>query len=124
MSTRTIGTAVAAAGMLVFMGVFAFGETLLQPTVPAMSNDLAADHTRGRYNATNAAAFQGGAIAGPVVAGLLIAHGLDEVYVGLMVLGCLGICAMARALERRIPATVNGVVAEPPLPATTPERTP
>src|SRR3954468_24878274 len=31
--------------------VFAFGETLLQPTVPALVNDLAPDHLRGRYNA-------------------------------------------------------------------------
>ena len=38
------GTAVAAAGMLAFMGVFAFGETLMQPTIPAINNDLAADH--------------------------------------------------------------------------------
>ncbi len=108
------GTAVAAAGMLAFMAVFAFGETLMQPTIPAISNDLAADHTRGRYNALNAAAFQGGAVAGPVVAGLLLDHGLAQVYVGLMVVGCLAICAMAGALERRIPMTVNGVtVGEP-----------
>ena len=31
--------------------VFAFGETLLQPTIPALVNDLAPDHLRGRYNA-------------------------------------------------------------------------
>ena len=57
------------------MAVFAFGETLMQPTIPAVSNDLAADHTRGRYNALNAAAFQGGAILGPVAAGFLLEHG-------------------------------------------------
>ena len=58
--------------------VFAFGETLMQPTIPAVSNDLAADHTRGRYNAINAAAFQGGAILGPIAAGLLLDHGLAD----------------------------------------------
>ena len=56
-------SALAAVGMLAFMGVFAFGETLMQPTVPAIANDLASDHTRGRYNAISAGAFQGGAIA-------------------------------------------------------------
>jgi MFS family permease len=111
------GTMVAAAGMLVFMGVFAFGETLMQPTIPAISNDLAADHTRGRYNAISAAAFQGGAIAGPVVAGLLLDHDLAAVYVGVMIVGCLGICAMARALERRIPPEANGVRADEPVAA-------
>src|SRR5690606_19610048 len=65
-------TVVATAGLLAFMAVFAFGETLLQPTVPAVVNALATDHLRGRYNAVNAAAFNGGAIAAPVVAGLLL----------------------------------------------------
>ena len=60
------------------MAVFAFGETLMQPTIPAISNDLAADHTRGRYNAINAAAFQGGAILGPIAAGFLLEHGLAQ----------------------------------------------
>jgi MFS family permease len=117
------GSAVAAAAMLVFMGVFAFGETLMQPTIPAINNDLAADHTRGRYNAISAAAFQGGAIAGPVMAGLLLDLDLAEVYVGLMVLGCLGVCVMARSLERKIPATANGVAADEDLAAMTPDPT-
>jgi MFS family permease len=117
------GSVVAAAAMLVFMGVFAFGETLMQPTIPAINNDLAADHTRGRYNAISAAAFQGGAIAGPVVAGLLLDLDLAEFYVGLMVLGCLGVCAMARSLERKIPATANGVAADEAAAAMTPDPT-
>ena len=61
----------AAIGVLAYMGVFAFGETLLQPTVPAVYNDLASDHNRGRYNAINSAAFQGGAITGPIAAELM-----------------------------------------------------
>lgn len=103
------GTALAVAGVLGFTAVFALGETMLQPTVPAITNDLATDRTRGRSNAINAAAFQGGAIAGPVAAGLLLDHGLREVYVGVMVVGCLGIGLMALALERRITPAENGV---------------
>jgi MFS family permease len=99
----------AAIGVLAFMGVFAFGETLLQPTVPAIYNDLASDRNRGRYNAINSAAFQGGAIAGPIAAGLLLDQGLDAVYIAVMVVGCLGIGVLATALERRIPASANGV---------------
>ena len=100
---------VAAIGVLTFMGVFAFGETLLQPTVPAVYNDLASDHNRGRYNAINAAAFQGGAITGPIAAGLLLDRGLDQWYIAIMVVGCLGIGALALVLERRVPASANGV---------------
>ena len=103
------GSALAALGLIGFMGVFAFGETLLQPTVPAMSNDLAADHTRGRYNAINSAAFQCGAISGPVVAGFLLQHGHAATYVTVMVVGCAAVGVMAVALERRIPAAANGI---------------
>lgn len=102
------GGVAAVAGVLGFMAVFALGETLLQPTVPAMSNDLATDHTRGRYNAISAGAFQGGAIAGPVVAGFLLQHDLAAVYVGLMVLGCAAIAVMALVLERHVPDSANG----------------
>ena len=112
--------------MLVFMAVFAFGETLMQPTIPAISNDLAADHTRGRYNAINAAAFQGGAIAGPIVAGPAARpRPRRRSTSALMVLGCLVICVMAMALERRIPAAANGVEEIAPAvgpPADTPSR--
>ncbi len=104
------GTLTAAIGVLAFMGVFAFGETLLQPTVPAVYNDLASDSTRGRYNAINAAAFQGGAITGPIAAGLLLGNGLDAWYIALMVAGCVGIGVLALALERHLPSSANGVV--------------
>jgi MFS family permease len=103
------GGTVAILGVLLFMAVFAFGETLLQPTVPAICNDLAPDHLRGRYNAINAGAFQAGTIAGPAVAGVLLQHHLEGVYIGLLVAGCAAIVGLALVLERRITPEVNGV---------------
>ncbi|MWC00064.1 MFS transporter [Agromyces seonyuensis] len=105
------GSLAAAIGVLAFTGVFAFGETLMQPTIPAIVNDLADDRNRGRANAVNAGAFQGGAIAGPIVAGLLLDHGLEGAYIGLMAIGCLAVGVLALALERRLPAAANGVPA-------------
>lgn len=105
------GTVAAIAGVLVFHALFAFGETMLQPSVPAITNDLAPDHLRGRYNAVNAAAFQGGTIAGPVVAGVLLQHGLDTAFVATLVVGCVLIGWLALALERRISPEVNGLPA-------------
>ena len=101
----------AAIGVLLFMGVFAFGETMLQPTVPAICNDLASDRSRGRYNAINAAAFQGGAIAGPIAAGLLLGEGRQVWFIVAMVAGSVLICVLAIALERRLPAAANGLAA-------------
>lgn len=90
--------------------VFGLGETLLQPTVPALVNDLAPDHLRGRYNAVSSGAFQLAAVAGPAVSGLLIGQGLGSGYVALLVLGSLAIGAYAvLVVEPRLPAGVNGV---------------
>ncbi len=102
-------TIAAVAGVLMFHAVFAFGETMLQPTVPAMTNDLAPDHLRGRYNAINSAAFQGGTILGPAAAGILLQHGLDTAYIAMLVAGCAAIAWMSLVLERRVPPAVNGL---------------
>jgi MFS family permease len=103
------GSAAATVGVLAFHATFAFGETMLQPTVPAMTNDLAPDHLRGRYNAINAAAFQGGTIVGPVVAGVLLQHHLGGAFIAVLVVGSAAIALMALALERRVSPEANGV---------------
>ncbi len=107
------GSVAASAAVLVFMGLFALGETMLQPTVPAITNDLAPDHLRGRYNAISAGAFQGGTILGPVVAGVLLQHRLEQAYIAMLVVGCVAMMWLALLLERRVTAAVNGLTSEP-----------
>ena len=103
------GSAAAVAGVLLFHASFALGETMLQPTIPAITNDLAPDHLRGRYNAVSAGAFQAGTIAGPVVAGVMLDRDWDVGFVVALVLGCAAMIALSFAVERRISPTVNGV---------------
>ena len=91
--------------------VFAFGETLLQPTIPALVNDLAPDHLRGRFNAVSSASFQLAAVIAPPISGLLIGHALGSVYIGLLVAGCLVCAALAvLRLEPQLTPQVNGVL--------------
>jgi len=107
--------------------VFAFGETLLQPSMPALVNDLAPDHLRGRYNAASSAAFQAAQIIAPPIAGFLIGHELENVYIGSLVVGCVVLAALAvLRLEPQLPPGVNGV-RDPELlgdPDAVPEPTP
>ena len=103
----TLGAVVLVAGCA---AVFGLGETLLQPTVPVIVNDLAPDHLRGRYNAVSSGAFQLAAVVAPPVAGWLIGHGLATGYIAALVGGAalLGAIAVLR-LEPQLPLRVNGL---------------
>ena len=103
------GTLGAAVGILAFMAVFGLGETMMQATIPALVNDLADDHTRGRANGLNSGAFQLGAIAGPVMAGFVLHNGHHLAFIVALVLGCGVVALSALGIERIIPPTVNGI---------------
>jgi MFS family permease len=107
------GTFLAAFLVIASMAVFAFGETLLSPIGPAITNDLAPDHLRGRYNAVASLAFQVAAVSGPVTAGLLVGNGLGGVYIGLLVAACGVFALVARSLEQLLPRRANGLSDEP-----------
>jgi MFS family permease len=108
------GGSVAAVLITGSYGVFALGETLLQPTIPAITNDLSPDHLRGRYNAVMAGAFQLAAIAGPVVAGVMLGARLNGGFIGMLILGCAAMALIAFAVEHRIPAHANGITSPVP----------
>ena len=59
------GGAAAEAAFVTAMAVFAVGETLLSPTLPAIINDLAPPHAVGRYNGLGTLAFTVGFLLGP-----------------------------------------------------------
>jgi MFS family permease len=107
------GTVAAAAGVIVFHVLFGLGETMLQPTVPAIVNDLASDRDRGRFNAVSAGAFQIGAITAPIVAGVLLSRHLGGVFIGVIIAGLAGVAVLALALERQISPRVNGILDDP-----------
>ena len=111
------GTVVAALLFGLCAAVFGFGETFFQPTLPAMVNDLAPDHLRGRYNAAMSISWQSASVAGPAVAGVLIGQGWNSSYIAMLVGGCVLVAWLALVTERRLPPRVNGVRdAEEPVP--------
>lgn len=103
------GQLAAAVGVIAFTAVFGFGETMMQATIPALVNDLADDHTRGRANSVNSGSFQLGAILGPVMAGYLLHAGHWQAFIGMLVAGCAVVAASALGIERIIAPEVNGV---------------
>jgi MFS family permease len=103
------GTATAAVLVVVSLAVFALGETLLSPVMPALTNVLAPERLRGRYNATSSLAFQVAAILAPAASGLLLQAGRGGLFVALLLLTCACIVLAAFRLERRLAPAANGV---------------
>ena len=66
----------AAVGVLIVaISVFAIGETLWSPVAPALLNDLAPEHLRGRFNAFQSILWGVSGALGPLITGAFLAAG-------------------------------------------------
>ena len=104
------------AGALV---IFAVGETLFSPTLPAIINDLAPPEAAGRYNGLGALAFTTGFLLGPAIGGAALGAGWGTGLFAALTLGCLLACAAALRLGRHLPSAANQIT--PADPGTAPE---
>jgi MFS family permease len=107
---RIPATPLAAVVVVTAFGVFAVGETLMSPTLPAIRNDVAPDALRGRYNAAAGFAFQVANVTAPTVAGLLLGANRGGTFIAMLVGGCALLAFTVLRLERVLPSIANGVV--------------
>lgn len=98
------------------MVIFALGESLLSPTLPAIINDLAPPGAAGRYNGLGALAFTTGFLVGPAVGGAALGAGWGTGLFAVMILACVLAATAAVRLGRHLPSAANQITA----PATTP----
>lgn len=80
----------AALTICVGLGLFGLGETLWSPVAPAIANDLAPDHLRGRYNAVNSWSWGVSGTIGPAFAAIVLGAGLSALWICCVVVGCIG----------------------------------
>jgi MFS family permease len=99
--------AVFAAAMI----IFAVGETLLAPTLPAIVNDIAPPGAEGRYNGLSTLAFTTGFLIGPAVGGAALGAGWGDGLFAVMAIVCAGACAAALRLARHLPPAANLITA-------------
>jgi MFS family permease len=98
----------AVTGVVVSFMIFATGETLLSPVMPTITNALAPEELRGRYNAAGSMVWGVSGIIGPVAAGPLIGGGYATAWVLLVIAGCLVACGLALDLRRRLTPEQDG----------------
>jgi MFS family permease len=96
----SVGTAVAATCLVGALAVFAVGETLVAPSLPAIVNDLAPDELRGRYNAVFTLSWQLGPVIGPALAGVALGRGAGGTFFAALAAACLLAAAFSLRLER------------------------
>jgi len=101
------GSAVAAPLLVMAAAVFAVGETALSPTVPAIVNDMAPEHLRGRYNGGSTLAYTTGFMLGPVLAGLTVGQGHATALLAGLIAACCLAAVLALVLARWLPASAN-----------------
>ncbi len=111
--TGLLPAALAIAGILLSTVVFGIGETLWSPVAPALINDLAPDHLRGRYNSVQSLVWGVSGALGPALAGLLLGAGLVALWVGVVVGGCLVAGVLALRLRAHLTPALDGRVAAP-----------
>jgi MFS family permease len=105
---RHAGAALPIAATVGCASVFAFAETMFSPTLPALTNSLASDELRARYNAAGSLVWGITSVVGPLTAAPLIGHGLAGVWVALIVAGSLGAAALALSLRRVLSPAQDG----------------
>ena len=93
------GTAVGALMLTLFAVVFALGESVWSPTVPALVNSIAPDHLRGRYNSAQSLTWSLSAMLAPLPAGLLIGGGNGELGEAVGATRLLGVLEVGLRLE-------------------------
>ena len=111
--------------LVLAMGVFAIGETLWSPVAPALLNDLAPEHLRGRYNAFQSVLWGVSGALGPVITGLFLSadHGL--MWTLALALGCMLAALIALQLRHHLTPQQDGLTdgLEPPSGTREPART-
>lgn len=96
-------------GFIATMVMFGLAETALTPTVPAIVNDLAPEHLRGRYNGVSALGFTTGFFLAPAIAGFFLDARAGNTLLVIFVIACLLAAGWARLLGRRLPESANQI---------------
>ena len=80
--------------------IFAFGEMVQAPTIPTLANEISPEHIRGRANAWMSLQWGVSGVLGPAITGLMLGADLDQLWVGVMFLGCFASIPIFIAMKR------------------------
>jgi MFS family permease len=96
--------------LILAMSAFALGETLWSPVAPALLNDLAPEHLRGRYNSFQSLLWGVSGAIGPLIAGLFFMSAeLGRAWALTLSLGCMVAALLALRLRQHLTPGQDGL---------------
>ena len=90
------------------MGIFAIGEMVWSPVGPAILNDMAPEHLRGRYNAVSSLTWVLAGAIGPAFAGLMLDRGLVYQWIACVAVGCVVAFGLMTGLRNKLTKLQDG----------------
>ena len=107
-SALTVDGWLAVGALILALSVFALGETMWSPTAPALLNDLAPEHLRGRYNAFQSVLWGVSGALGPLLTGAFLASRRGALWTVTLAVGCLLASFIALRLRRHLTPGQDG----------------
>jgi len=92
------------------IGIFALGEMIWSSVGPTLTNELAPEHLRGRYNSVDGLIWVFAGAVGPAVSGVMLQHELVGVWVGIILVGQLLSAVFALRLKRVLTPAQDGLI--------------
>ncbi len=88
--------------------IFAVGETLWSPVSPALVNDIAPEHLRGRYNAASGLTWGTAGMLAPAITGIILESHFEKWWPVLVAGGSLVGATAVMTLRHSLTATEDG----------------
>ena len=110
--------------IILAMSAFALGETLWSPVAPALLNDLAPEHLRGRYNSFQSLLWGVSGAIGPLITSLFFMSpelAMGGAWALTLVIGCLLAAILALRLRSHLTPGQDGTGASEDAPDEDPD---
>ena len=94
------------------VGIFALGEMIWSSVGPTLTNELAPEHMRGRYNSVDGLIWVFAGAIGPALSGIMLQFELIAIWIGIIVTGQLVAGLLVLRLRHVLTPTQDGRIGD------------
>jgi MFS family permease len=94
------------------VGIFAIGEMIWSSVGPTLTNELAPEHMRGRYNSVDGLIWVFAGAIGPALSGIMLQFELIAIWIGIIVTGQLVAGLLVLRLRHVLTPTQDGRIGD------------